>query len=163
MKGRYMDIAFRYLKRLPFATILAARHYGMDNITVPDSAKAGSKLCMAILRGDNTEAASFLKHGADINHRDDPDGWTPLIYAIYYGNESAIKLLLNAGANVSISDYAGRTPLMIAAICGKQELAKSLIDSGADVCAMDHAGKTALDFAVEYHQNQCYEFLKQYV
>lgn len=156
-----MDIAFENLKRLPFATVMAARNYGMDNISVPETAKLGSKLCMAILRGDYREVISLLDAGAPLDHREDPDGWTPLIYSIYYDNRRARNELLDRGASPYQGDYARRTPIMFAAIRGDIELIRELISRGADPEQNDAVGKNARDFAMEYRQYECIRFLKK--
>ena len=154
-----MDIVLEKFKRLPLSTIFAARNYGFDNISVPESAQLGSKLCMAILRGDNIKMNEFLQNGADINHQDDPDGWTPLIYSIYYGNKFARNELLNRGADIRKSDYSNRTPLMFAAIRGDRILIENLIRLGTNTAQTDIRGKSALDFAKEYHKYECVDLL----
>ena len=154
-----METAFRNLRRLPFATILAARNYGMDNISVPETAQSGAKLCMAILRGDNIEAQELLDEGCPLDHHDDPDGWTPLIYSIYYNNRRARNMLLSRGADISEPDYAMRTPLMFAAIRGDADLLSALLCMGADPGQTDYRGKSALDFAMEYHNRRCADIL----
>lgn len=155
-----MNPTFRNLRRWPFATILSARKYGCDNIFAPYGAKLGSRLCMAILRGDNREVRMMLEHGAPLNHQDEPDGWTPLIYSIYYQNQSAWELLLANGADPAQEDFAGRTPLMLTAITGNAELMKYLLSCGVDPNAADYRNKTALDFAIEFRNDQCTEILK---
>lgn len=157
-----MDILLCNLKRLPFSTTLAAHKYGMDNIRVPANARLGSKLCMAVLRGDNTEVKELIARGADINSRDEPDGWTPLLYSIYYNNQRALQFLLDQGADIEKEDYANRTPAMFAAIRGDCTLLAELIIRGADIHRRDIRGKNALDFAREYHQQKCIELLEQY-
>ncbi|MBR2344345.1 MAG: ankyrin repeat domain-containing protein [Lentisphaeria bacterium] len=154
-----MNTSFRNLRRWPFATILSARKYGYDNIFAPHGAKLGSQLCMSILRGDNREVRLMLDNGAPINHRDEPDGWTPLIYSIYYHNPEAMEMLLEKGADISATDFAGRSPLMIAAITGNDSLLKRFIEAGADPSVRDYRNKSALDFAAEFRNHKCVEIL----
>lgn len=157
-----MKTAFRNLRRLPFTTILAAYKYGHSNIYVPESTKVGAKLCMAILRGDNLEMKNLLAQGAPLNHQDDPDGWTPLFYSIYYDNYHAREIILALGADIHQTDYSKRTSLMIAAIRDDSDLLLQLIQKGVDVTARDHKGKSALDFAVEYNSQKCIRILAEY-
>lgn len=158
-----MRMRFRNLKRWPFATILAARNYGYDNIVAPCGAKMGSQLCMAILRHDNCEVKELLARGAPLNYHDSPDGWTPLIYSIYYRNQTARDLLLEMNADPTLSDYAGRTPLMIAAVVGDKNLIRRLLAMGVPVSAADYRSKTAVDFATEYHNTDCIDLLKTHI
>lgn len=155
-----MDITLESFKRLPLSTILAARRYGINNISAPANAPAGKKLCMAIVREDNREVQDFLNSGVDINFQDEPDGWTPLIYSIYYGNRKARALLLANGADVNAADYANRTALMFAAVRGEPELIEELLDRGAETDILDLRGKNALDFAIEYHRQNCIGLLQ---
>ena len=155
-----MEIVLESFKRLPLSTMLAARSYGIDNISAPKCAPIEKKLCMAIVREDNREVLDFLNRGADLNFRDDPDGWTPLIYSIYYGNRKALKLLLARGADVCTADYANRTPVMFAAVRGDAELIIDLLQRGAKLNVCDFRGKSALDFAIEYHRDNCVELLR---
>ena len=156
-----MDMVLHRLKRLPFSTVLAARNYGLDNIRVPVNAALGSKLCMAILRSDNTEVKDLIRRGADVDYQDSPDGWTPLIYSIYYGNTNARKVLIDAGADIELGDYANRTPLMFAAIKGDEKFLFELLDSGANASIIDSRGKNALDFAREYRNEKCIMILQK--
>lgn len=162
MSGKFMELTFN-LRRLPFATVLAARHYGIDNITAAADAQTGTKLCMAVLRSDNIEVEALLKNGAPVNHHNEPDGWTPLFYSIYYNNHYAFELLLNHGADAAIADYAGRTPLMLAAIRGQLKLINILLSIGVNVRHTDDLGKNAIDFAEEYYQNECSSVLRKHM
>jgi ankyrin repeat protein len=142
------------LKRLPFNITLAAKNYGFDNILPPGNAHPGSKLCMAILRRDNQEVEQLLAQPSLIFHQEDPDGWTPLIYSVYYNNPTARKMLFDLNASPEQPDYACRTPLMFAAIKNDTRLILELFQKGADIAAIDYRGKSALDFAVEYRNRE---------
>ena len=154
-----MNTSFRNLRRWPFATILSARKYGYDNIFAPHGAKLGSLMCMAILRGDNREVRQMIENGAPLDHQDEPDGWTPLIYSIYYDNPAGRHILLARGADPMITDFSGKTALMFAAINGDVHLTADLLTRGLSPDAVDNNGKTALDFAEEYHNRECLTLL----
>lgn len=149
-----MIISSNQLKRLPFNITLAAKNYGFDNILPSSDAHPGSKLCMAILRGDNLEVEQLLAQASLIFYQEDPDGWTPLIYSIYYNNPTARKMLFDLNASPVQPDYANRTPLMFAAIKNDTKLILELFQKGADIAAIDYRGKSALDFAVEYRNRE---------
>ncbi len=62
-------------------------------------------------------------------------------------NPKKVNLLLDAGANINITDNDHRTPLMLAILVGKKEIAKSLIEHSADLNIKDKFGFDALDMA----------------
>lgn len=79
-----------------------------------------------------------------------------LRYAIYFGSNEVLDILLKNGADVnhriSLKDYAGDTPLLFAVKEGGYNhntdlTIQMLIDAGANVNAMDKYGKTALMIA----------------
>uniref|UniRef100_A0A1X7TBQ1 Uncharacterized protein n=1 Tax=Amphimedon queenslandica TaxID=400682 RepID=A0A1X7TBQ1_AMPQE len=45
------------------------------------------------------------------------DGWTPLIWAAYYGHTQVVTMLLEKGADVTASDYVSRVIFAAANIC----------------------------------------------
>ena len=69
----------------------------------------------------------FLKHGADVNDKDD-DGQTALHKAVAGGHRSAVIGLLTHGADMGERDAKGRTPLMVAAENGHVELVLILVN-----------------------------------
>eukprot|EP01117_Protostelium_nocturnum_P000498 TRINITY_DN1056_c1_g1_i3.p1 TRINITY_DN1056_c1_g1~~TRINITY_DN1056_c1_g1_i3.p1 ORF type:complete len:150 (+),score=34.96 TRINITY_DN1056_c1_g1_i3:120-569(+) len=53
----------------------------------------------------------------------DNDGWTPLIYASYNGEEEVVKILLNnPKVDPNLADNDGWTPLICASFKGKEEV-----------------------------------------
>src|SRR5207247_7918874 len=110
-----------------------------------------ARLCGALLKADADVAVTH------------PDGETPLMAASRTGRVDAVRLLLDAGANVNAADtYQQETALMSAATEGHVDVVKALLGAGADpnrkarVTGLDerkHAdhptgGFTALMFAV---------------
>jgi ankyrin repeat protein len=69
---------------------------------------------------------------------------TELLNAAGAGDVTAVKLLLNKGANIEAKDKLGNTALMMAAFCGKADVVKLLLDKGANIEATDKYGNTAL-------------------
>ena len=53
----------------------------------------------------------------DINRRN-PDGSTPLQWAVFNGDVTEVRRLLRAGANVSLANNYGATPMSLAAEVG---------------------------------------------
>ena len=155
------------LRRWPYAAILASRrtiYHPEDSDScrlIQDHRKLGSKLCMAILHGDNRQAQQLIDAGAPVNHQDQPDGWTPLIYSIYYNNPDGRELLIDRGADLFLPDFSGRNLLMFAALTGNCELVGELIRLGISPELTDSRGRTALDFANSAQCLECIELLSQ--
>ena len=63
----------------------------------------------------------------------DVDSPAPLDLAASMGHSSAVKVLIDEGADVNAKDAAGQTPLHLAALKVNGDVAKLLIDGGADV------------------------------
>jgi uncharacterized protein len=79
--------------------------------------------------------AKLLKAGADPNELA-PKGETPLMFAARNGNVDAIKVLLDAKANVNAKEKVrGTTALMWAAEQGHPAAVRMLAENGADVAA----------------------------
>lgn len=74
----------------------------------------------------------FLKHKADIEHKDF-SGNTPLSGAVAMGKKSAVKSLIESGANLDNPTSKGYTPVMIAVMANQPEILQMLLNSGADI------------------------------
>ncbi|MEM9586466.1 MAG: ankyrin repeat domain-containing protein [Planctomycetota bacterium] len=62
-----------------------------------------------------------------------PDGMTPLHWAVQHSNQSWVDRLVAAKADVNATNAYSVTPLVIACQSGNSRAAKALIDHGADV------------------------------
>jgi ankyrin repeat protein len=80
-----------------------------------------------------------------------PDGTTPLMQAVLYGDLGSVRLLLANGADPNIRNDAGATALMWAV--ADAEKARLLLDHGADVNAVSRDGRTPLLVAVSRAEN----------
>jgi ankyrin repeat protein len=67
-----------------------------------------------------------------------------------------VKLLLEQGADVKVSDSDRQTPLDAAAQNAHAEVVKLLLEEGAGVKASDSDGKTPLDAAAQNGHASCY-------
>ena len=80
---------------------------------------------------------------ADANRRN-PDGSTPLQWAVYEGKVAEVKRLLRAGADVSIANNYGATAMSLAAEVGSTEMLQVLLEVGANADSPNPDGQTAL-------------------
>jgi len=74
----------------------------------------------------------------------DKYGWTPLYCAAHHGNSDVVKLLLELGADPSVSNVQLKTPLHCAASQGRRLICELLISAGASINAQDKHSVTPL-------------------
>jgi hypothetical protein len=74
---------------------------------------------------------------------------TPLMQAAKKGDDTEVKKLLAAGANVNAKDQSYRTALIYASMraTSSEDIVATLLASGADLAAKDYLGRTALMWA----------------
>ena len=115
-----------------------------------------SSLTSAAVSGDLDQAEKLLAKGQDVNEKD-LYGWTPLMWAVYYGQDPVAEFLLKKGANPNIcsSKWCGKIPpgstaLMIAAYYGRLSDVTLLLDHGASRDTKNSHGHTALTYAQDF-------------
>jgi ankyrin repeat protein len=79
---------------------------------------------------------------------DVPTAASLLAKAAIRGDIVEIKSLLDAGAQIDVTDALGRTPLHMAAFYGRTKASELLLASGASIDARDRVGMTPLHAAV---------------
>jgi uncharacterized protein len=109
---------------------IASQGYG-QTAKPPASAKASAGPRPATVRG------------SDVNRRN-PDGSTPLQWAVYNGDVAEAKRLLRAGADVTLANKYGASPMTLAAEVGNAEMLKVLLEAGANADSPNPEGQTAL-------------------
>lgn len=83
------------------------------------------------------------EQGMDLNREVDRRG-TPLHHAIRFERADLVAWMLDHGANLEGTDYAGFTPLLVACECQATELITLLLARGANATAANASGDTAL-------------------
>lgn len=102
-----------------------------------------STLAEAVRTGDLAQVRAMLARHADVNEAE-PDGSTPLDWAVESGNAELAALLLKAGAKAETQTPDGVTPLSLAAQARSFEISKLLLDAGADANERFPGGETIL-------------------
>lgn len=69
---------------------------------------------------------------------------TLIIPAASNGQEAAVRILLDEGANIEVSDDYGNTPLILAARHGHEAVVRLLLEKGANIEAKDKYGSSPL-------------------
>ncbi len=154
------------------AMVEALLEAGAD--VAPATSIGGTALHVATQRARTLAVVRrLIDAGADVNAGEGRAGWTPLVYAVHFGDAETVEELIGAGAvipeGVPLLHYAARTgdtakirsildagaavdgkessdmsPLMWACRPGGLEAVRLLIDAGAEVNARDDRGETAL-------------------
>lgn len=114
------------------------------NITINPTDR---ELLMAVGLGQVARTKALLKAGANVNTPHPPWQLTPLLVASELDFDM-VKLLVNHGAKVNVSDRDGITPLMRAVTLRDLRMVQLLLDAGAQINVKDNRGHTALTHAV---------------
>lgn len=114
-----------------------------NELSLPDPSKK-TPLIRAILSGDQAAVIRQLDMGTSVNQADPAYGLSPLCWASLSGNDQAVSLLLERGANIRWGDKSGNTPLHEAALFCHPRTVRLLLEHGADPSARNTAGSTPL-------------------
>ena len=107
---------------------------------------ADGSLADMIQGGDRDAGLKVLDVHTDVN-APQPDGTTPLHWAVYRDDLGLVKALLVRGARVNVSNSFGSTPLAEAVKVADLAIVDELIRKGADVEAANTDGQTVLMLA----------------
>jgi ankyrin repeat protein len=91
-----------------------------------------------------------------------PDGFTPLHYAAFFGQEDAARILIERGAEVEVvarNESIRVTPLHSAAAGSHAAIVKLLLEAGADPNAIQDGGFTPLHSAASNDDRESAEAL----
>jgi uncharacterized protein len=86
----------------------------------------------------------LLEHSAYID-AESPNGSTPLMMAAMYGSPEAVKVLIQAGADLNVQNQLGLTALDFA-VRGRRQNAKALIETGLQRQALPMTSTQPMDF-----------------
>jgi ankyrin repeat protein len=101
----------------------------------------------------------YIERGIDPNYKDKYER-TALQWAVMYGYEDMVNLLLKQGADLNISQKNNNfIPLLTAADNGDLKLVKLLLDKGIDIDIQDRFGFTALMLGCKEQNTKTVKYL----
>jgi uncharacterized protein len=121
-------------------------HVGAVLLALTVNLSADSKLADRIQAGDRKAALAMIAAGADVNQTQ-PDGATPLHWAVYRVDRELVATLLKKGAKPNVVSKYGASPLAEAVRVANAEMVGMLVEVGADVNVANDDGQTALMLA----------------
>lgn len=101
----------------------------------------------------------LLINNANINSVSNSAHQYPLHEAVSSGNEDALKILLDFGANINIENSYGWTALHFAASRGYLNIVQIIINAEGDVNYLDRDGRSPLFFASQGHKVEIVKIL----
>lgn len=128
----------------------------LTNITLAD------ELLATAIEKQNTRLIEKLwSQKVDVNAAQ-PDGMTPLHWAVHHDDLSLAQKLIQAGATVQAKNEYGITPLSIACINGNAKIVANLLDHGADAKSQVRGGETCLMTAARTGNAEVVQLLLQH-
>lgn len=151
--ARDLDVVERLLE--------SVQELGAKEVPVPGCFTPHQLMIHAADNRDLAFLRLLVKYGADVDYGDAllpvavrlSDCSTPLHFAVYHGDSTTAKELVELGARVDAhcTDDC-RTPLHFACVGGDLEMVRILLAAGADVNCTDDCARTPLYAAVQWGQ-----------
>ena len=91
----------------------------------------------------------------------DINGFTPLICAVQYNSEEAIRLFLENGADIHIADKELRSAIWFACSIGNINIVRILVEYGADVNQCSISGKSPRFMALVKRAQDVVQFISE--
>ena len=96
----------------------------------------------------------MISDGADVNAKDDLNGWTPLLRAAAVNSTAEVaSVLIRYDAKIDVIDKQMKTPIMIATVNGNLPFVQILVKSGANFLIKNQYEKSLYDLAVSMVNN----------
>lgn len=136
--------------------LMLAAAYGLEDVVsllleagagASDTSVGGSALNRAAEEGHAEAVRLLLRHGANVNDRDQ-SGQTPLLKASLNGHLPCVMALLEGGADPNVQTKSGFTGLMHASYKGYSEIVRLSLEHGASPRLRDQNGNSAKEYAV---------------
>lgn len=129
------------------SVIMKATYYGKrDVVAVLLNSGAELDVFEAAATGNTQRLLDLIAIDQTLANAYSPDGFTPLGFAVFFGQTETVKALLDAGVEVNAASRESMkvTPLASAAASKQTEIARMLITRGANVNARAASGHIPL-------------------
>src|SRR5436190_1118404 len=128
----WRQMSFNRFRTFIAAVVVAVcAAYALFAGAVTAFAQSGSPLADRIESGDRKAALEMLTRNAPVNSTQ-PDGTSPLHWAVYRVDEELVKALLGRGAKADVLNSFGSSPLVEAARIANANLVAMLLDADAN-------------------------------
>lgn len=104
-------------------------------------------------RGDIPRMKALMEKKESVSEYDSA-GWTPLLWAAFYGYPDCVSWLVDQGADIDAANsitystvLPGASPVIVATSMGWEPIVKDLVSRGANLEHRDDRGMNALDYA----------------
>ncbi len=115
----------------------------LGQLTASTAYAADTRLVKAVKAGNTTEAVALLNGTVDVNVGE-PDGTTPLHWAVRNNDVTLADRLIGAGADATAANRYGITPIALACQNGSAPMVDRLLKAGVSANATMPLGETAL-------------------
>ena len=110
--------------------------------TQTTTARPDMDLQAAVIQGNLEAVKQHIESGTDLDAKDPMSGSAALISAITFEKTAIANALIDAGADLSVSNNDGATALHVAAFFCRVEITQKLLDAGADKTLRNNFGAT---------------------
>ena len=120
------------------SAIMKATYYGKkDVVAALLESEVELDVFEAAATGQTSRLLDLITKDVSLANAHSPDGFTPLGFAVFFGQPEIVKALLQVGADVNIPSRESMkvTPLASAAAAKQTDIARLLIEHGANVNA----------------------------
>jgi ankyrin repeat protein len=126
--------------------IFIAVVFVMSALATKSFAQSDTTLADRIEAGDRKAALEMIARNVPVNVAQ-PDGSTPLHWAVYSVDEELVKALLARGAKANVLNAYGSSPLAEAVRVANVNIVTMLLDAGADANRANEDGETPVMLA----------------
>ncbi len=144
-------------EKLPFVKLFLAHHAKVDE---ESKGYGNSNLEIAMSKKDLRYSRLLIAAGANVNRIKSSS--SPLIRAVEQVRPKLVQLLINAGADLKLSNYSQETALHIATRKTDKHLMQILLKAGANPNARNRSRETPLLIAIKHKNEALIQILLSY-